>query len=289
MNVFNNSSGRNAFSSQIQKDLFTSNVTVNCDPRIKGPKNSPLDIQSISGNLAVENDICDLTVSDLTVKGELFAKLKPSNLNGGKNYSDYLFYDDATECFAVGSEEVHIGANARATATNAIAIGKNANATGQFGSSAVAIGVDAEAGSASAVAIGDTAVVNASQAIAIGKNAKVSGNFGFSIAIGPGAEVANDFSLVIGQDTTTSRSNCLFLNTSGEPLNDTSGVSVAADNVLKIATLPLGSAANQGGIKQVGTNTISPNPLNPGGADSRFTHYLVYDPLSGEIQICPFA
>ena len=212
MNVFNNSSGRNAFSTQIQKDLFTSNVTVNCDPRIKGPKNSPLDIQSISGNLAVENDICDLTVSDLTVKGDLFAKLKPSNLDGGKNYSDYLFYDDATDCFAIGSEEVHIGANARATAPNAIAIGKNANATGQFGSSAVAIGVDAEAGSASAVAIGDTAVVNASQAIAIGKNAKVSGTVGNSIAIGTDTKITEDNSIVIGEQTATDQKSCLYLN-----------------------------------------------------------------------------
>ena len=61
-----------------------------------------------------------------------------------------------------------------------------------------------------------------------------------------------------------------------------------ADNVLKIVTVPLQPpGTGVSGLKKVSTNSIT-IPQIPGGPDSRFTHYLVYDPNSGEIQICPF-
>jgi len=286
--AFNFTTGRTIYTfPQLQNDVSASNFSVNCDPRSVGPINSSINSSSRAGKLAVETDICDLTISgDLTVNGLIFAKFSATDLTGGTNYSDYLYFDDTTDCFAIGSEEVHIGANARATATNAIAIGKNANATGQFGSSAVAIGVDAEATAGSAIAIGDTAVVSAAQAIAIGNSATVSGTSGNSIAIGTDTKITEDNSIVIGEQTATDQKSCLYLNSTGASLNDITGGAIPSDNVLKIATLPPGAA---GGMLRVSTRDLPTTSLTiPGNTDSRFTHYLVYDPLTGEIQICKF-
>jgi hypothetical protein len=242
----------------------------------------------------VETDICDLTISgDLTVNGLIFAKFSATDLTGGTNYSDYLYFDDTTDCFAIGSEEVHIGANARTlAASKAIAIGANADATGATSSSAVAVGVDAQALSGSSIAIGDTASVSdAAQAIAIGKNAKVSDAGNNGIAIGANTEITKDNSIVIGEQTATEQPNCLYLNSTGAALNDNTGPvgTTGQPNVLKIATLPPGPA---GGMLQVGTTSLTTSGATsltiPGNTDSRFTHYLVYDPLTGEIQICKF-
>lgn len=278
--AFNFTTGRTIYTfPQLQNDVSASNFSVNCDPRSVGPIESSINSSSRAGKLAVETDICDLTISgDLTVNGLIFAKFSATDLTGGTNYSDYLYFDDTTDCFAIGSEEVHIGANATTVAnTKAIAIGANAETNS---SSAVAIGADAEATAGSAIAIGDTANVSAAQAIAIGNSATVSGTAGNSIAIGANTEITNDNSIVIGEQTVTGQSNCLYLNSTGAALNDGA---TAQPHVLKIATKPPGPA---GGMLQVGTST---NPIVniPGNTDNRFTHYLVYDPLTGEIQICP--
>ena len=290
--AFNFTTGRTIYTfPQLQNDISASNFSVNCDPRSVGPIESSINSSSRAGKLAVETDICDLTISgDLTVNGLIFAKFSATDLTGGTNYSDYLYFDDTTDCFAVGSEEVHIGANATTVAnTKAIAIGASAKVSGTNSSSAVAIGVDAEATAGSAIAIGDTANVSAAQAIAIGKSAKVSGTSGNSIAIGANTKITDDNSIVIGEQTATDQKSCLYLNSSGAVVDDnpTGGVG-PADNVLKIVTVPLQPpGTGVSGLKKVSTSSIT-IPQIPGGTDSRFTHYLVYDPNSGEIQICPF-
>jgi len=286
--AFNFTTGRTIYTfPQLQNDISASNFSVNCDPRSVGPIESSINSSSRAGKLAVETDICDLTISgDLTVNGLIFAKFSATDLTGGTNYSDYLYFDDTTDCFAVGSEEVHIGANATTVAnTKAIAIGANASVSGANSSSAVAIGVDAEATASSAIAIGDTAVVSAAQAIAIGNSTTVSGTSGNSIAIGANTKITDDNSIVIGEQTATDQKSCLYLNSSGAVVDDSP---VPADNVLKIVTVPLQPpGTGVSGLKKVSTNSIT-IPQIPGGTDSRFTHYLVYDPNSGEIQICPF-
>ena len=144
MSLLNLVQGQRVFTQQIQHDLSASSVMINCDPRLKGPTGSSLDVKSRAGKIGVEDDICDLTVNNLTVTGTLTAKFDGSNLDGGTNYSDYLFYDNASKCFAVGGDQVHLGTNALAAQTTAnllpsqaadtIAIGNGAiaNATGVF-------------------------------------------------------------------------------------------------------------------------------------------------------------
>ena len=72
MSVFNFNSGKNmsAFP-QIQSDLTATNLNLHCDPRTVGPTGTFLDMKSKAGKIAVEDDICDLTVNGkLTIKGK---------------------------------------------------------------------------------------------------------------------------------------------------------------------------------------------------------------------------
>ncbi len=60
----------------IQNDLLSSNVTVNCDPRLTVPDTvanvrNGLIKPEIAGKIAVEHDLCDLDVRNLTVNGTL--------------------------------------------------------------------------------------------------------------------------------------------------------------------------------------------------------------------------
>ncbi len=61
----------------IQNDVLTSNVTVNCDPRLVVPKltlagrKNALYKEEIAGKIAVEHDLCDLDVRNLTIHGDL--------------------------------------------------------------------------------------------------------------------------------------------------------------------------------------------------------------------------
>ncbi len=95
MNITNSIQGQRIYPQQIQNDIFATNVLVNCDPRLKGPpptKNelilntkasvfgNPLNQENEAGKLAVEEEICDLTVNgNLEVKGKL--KLNGSIVN----------------------------------------------------------------------------------------------------------------------------------------------------------------------------------------------------------------
>ena len=201
MSLLNLVQGQRVYTQQIQHDLSTSNVMVNCDPRLKGPEGSVLDVKSRAGKIGVEDDICDLTVNNLTVKGTLTAKFDGSNLEGGTNYSDYLFYDNASKCFAVGGDQVHLGTNALAAqntpnllpsqAVDTIAIGNGAiaNATGVFSGNKNVGGVIAIGKNAMNDITGIGGAVH-NDVIAIGTNAmeNLAGqtNTG-NIAIGSGA------------------------------------------------------------------------------------------------------
>ena len=61
----------------IQNDVLSSNVTVNCDPRLVVPKlglagrKNALYKDEIAGKIAVEHDLCDLDVRNLTINGTL--------------------------------------------------------------------------------------------------------------------------------------------------------------------------------------------------------------------------
>ena len=78
MSVFNFNSGKNMSAyPQIQSDLTATNLNLHCDPRTVGtyfldPQgNRVLDVESKAGKIAVEDDICNLTVNGkLTVKGQ---------------------------------------------------------------------------------------------------------------------------------------------------------------------------------------------------------------------------
>ncbi len=201
MSLLNLVQGQRVFTQQIQHDLSASNVMINCDPRLKGPIGSSLDVKSRAGKIGVEDDICDLTVNNLTVKGTLTAKFDGSNLEGGTNYSDYLFYDNASKCFAVGGDQVHLGTNALAAqntpnllpsqAVDTIAIGNGAieKATGVFSGNKNVGGVIAIGKNAMNDITGIGGAVH-NDVIAIGTNAmeNLAGqtNTG-NIAIGSGA------------------------------------------------------------------------------------------------------
>jgi hypothetical protein len=47
---------------------------VNCDPRLKGPEGSVINVKSRAGKIGVEDDICNLTLNNLTVNGKLTVK-----------------------------------------------------------------------------------------------------------------------------------------------------------------------------------------------------------------------
>jgi hypothetical protein len=60
---------------QVKRDMDFSNVTVQCDPRLVVPNSaanqtSGLFKKDTAGKLAVEHEICDLSVSNLTVNGQ---------------------------------------------------------------------------------------------------------------------------------------------------------------------------------------------------------------------------
>ena len=70
---------------QVKRDANLSNATIQCDPTLLFPQGAtqggvPLNKQNLAGKIAVEHDICNLDVNNLTVNGTLttnvlFAKL----------------------------------------------------------------------------------------------------------------------------------------------------------------------------------------------------------------------
>jgi len=306
---------------KIEKDFELNNLTINCDPKlvsaniVRSSTNSAnIDINAIksdgisqqenlkeTGKLAVENIIYDFNVNNLTVVGKLLlhSKLNDKDVTGGVEYSEYLFYDDSSKCFRVGEGEVHIGKDSGTgiQGVNSVAIGENAGSINQ-GARSVAIGRGAGgSGGLPNIGQGDSAVAigrgagsqnQGDQSIAIGANSGLINQGENSIHIGNQAGASftgGDNSTVIsssgGVGVGQYGANSMCLNSSDVRVN-------ASDNSqLVIATNRL----TNGGLKEI-TDTVTlpapfriPNPLLP-GSDGRFTHYLVYDPDTGEIATC---
>ena len=354
MSVFNFNSGKNmsAFP-QIQSDLTATNLNLHCDPRTVGPKGSVLDVKSKAGKIAVEDDICDLTVANLTVKGTLTANI--SGLPTATTYGQYLFYNSNSSNWEVGGEKIHIGngAGENGQAVDTVALGPDAANTSQ-GQGAVAIGHDAAntAQGDKAIAIGDGAANNGGQgteAIAIGKEAAVTAqgdkaiaigseagknqganaiaigaNAGFNnqsqntiaigvrpaltiqaenaIAIGTaastsqaenaiaiGANAGNTAqganAIAIGESAgrTTSEANSLILNSSGGIVNSNGA------NAWHVATQGSTAGNDASILDAFATATPGTTVRTPTGVDAGFTQYLVYNPTTGEIKMCPLA
>jgi len=306
-------------SPQVQNDQILSNLSIRCDPRTIGPPNTFLNMKSRAGKVGVEDNICDLDVANLSVaelkiNAELTTgKINASSLSGGTANSEYIFFNNSTGKFEIGSTKVHIGTNAGLpTGTgiqgdNAVAVGSGAGISNQ-GNESIAIGRgaggnggggpnqdDAQKARAISIGSGAGALDQGIDAIAIGQNTAGVRQGEESIAIGRGAGFSTGTiganSIIIGDFTSLSQSSSigsqsLTLNSTGQ---DIFTGNPPQANELRIATLPLGpSTATTGGLKSTTTELYPPvvggNFNIPSGS---FSHYLVYDPLTGEIRLCP--
>ena len=117
--------------------------------------------------------------------------------------------------FSVKSEGGANQNNDGATATDAIAIGKNASSTG---SSAVSLGLGAKALGANNTAIGAGAQAKDVRTTAIGYNATAEA--ASAVGIGYEAHATQSRSLAIGQDATASANNAIALGSSGQQLGN---------------------------------------------------------------------
>ena len=198
-------------SPQVQNDKILSNLSIRCDPRTIGPPNTFLNMKSRAGKVGVEDNICDLDVSNLNVaelkiNAELTTgKINASSLSGGTANSEYIFFNNSTGKFEIGSTKVHIGTNAGLpTGTgiqgdNAVAVGSGAGISNQ-GNESIAIGRgaggnggggpnqdDAQKARAISIGSGAGALDQGIDAIAIGQNTAGVRQGEESIAIGRGA------------------------------------------------------------------------------------------------------
>ena len=113
--------------------------------------------------------------------------------------------------FSVKSEGDANENNDGATATDAIAIGKNASSTG---SNAVSLGLGAKALGNNNTAIGPGAQAKDVRTTAIGYNAKAEA--ASAVGIGYEANATQSRSLAIGQDATATANNAIALGSSGQ-------------------------------------------------------------------------
>ena len=113
--------------------------------------------------------------------------------------------------FSVKSEGGANENNDGATATDAIAIGKNASSTG---SNAVSLGLGAKALGNNNTAIGPGAQAKDVRTTAIGYNAKAEA--ASAVGIGYEAHATQSRSLAIGQDATATANNAIALGSSGQ-------------------------------------------------------------------------
>lgn len=317
-------------SPQVQNDQILSNLSIRCDPRTIGPSDTFLNMKSRAGKVGVEDNICDLDVANLSVaelkiNAELTTgKINASSLSGGTANSEYIFFNNSTGKFEIGSTEVHIGKNAGLPTgnpagiqgDNAIAVGFSAGISNQ-GKESIAIGRGAggnggggpqtgEAQQEFAIAIGTGAgtLKQGKESIAIGHNTASFKQGEESIAIGRGAgsstpnNTIGANSIIIGDFNSQPTPNpvgpnSLTLNSTGLDIFFNNSPQA---NELRIATLPLGLAtATTGGLKSITITSTYPVPPPLGSGNFNipqqsfdpFSHYLVYDPLTGEIRLCP--
>ncbi len=167
---------------------------------------------------------------------------------------------NGTDSIAIGS-----GAGSQVQQSSAIAIGYQAAGIGQGvlsgGENSIAIGYQAGAGTA-----GNPDVIGDS-AIAIGVQAGLQDHGNNSIAIGSLANVLGGTYV-----------NSIALNSSGQQLNVTGG------EQLHVATVPVGLG---GGLQVPPLAAPAQSPNNIPTVGLGFDHYLVYNPSTGEIRMCP--
>ena len=307
---------------KIEKDFGLNNLTINCNPKlvsaniVRSSTNSAnIDINAIksgglsqqenskeTGKLEAENIICDFNVNNLTVAGKLLlsSKLNGKNVTGGTEYSGYLFYDDSSKCFQVGDGNVHIGKDSGTgiQGTNSVAIGENAGSQNQ-GARSVAIGRGA-GGSGGLPNIGQ-----GDGCVAIGRGAGSQNQGDQSIAIGANSGLINqgENSIHIGNQagaSFTGGNNSTVISSAGGVgvgnyganstcLNSSDVIVNASDDSQLVITTESPNVSK--GLKEITDTTAATNPfLVPNfllpGSDGRFTHYLVYDPDTGEIATC---
>ena len=110
---------------------------------------------------------------------------------------------------ATSQDATAIGTEATASNTDAIAIGRKSNASG---STSIGFGYNTKASDTNTVAIGTDVSATAESAIALGRKTTASGLS--STAVGPIANASGKYSSAFGMSATTSEENALALGTS---------------------------------------------------------------------------
>ena len=139
--------------------------------------------------------------------------------------------------FSVKSEGGANQNNDGATATDAIAIGKNASSTG---SSAVSLGLGAKALGANNTAIGAGAQAKDVRTTAIGYNATAEA--ASAVGIGYESKASHSRSLAIGQDATASANNAIALGSSGQ--HSENKTTASAEHAVAIGSGAVANIAN---------------------------------------------
>ena len=104
--------------------------------------------------------------------------------------------------YGAGSIALGYNTNIHADATDAIAIGTNADTNNANASFAIAIGHDSDANATSGIAIGDNAQNDSTKSIAIGHDTDINSTAFSTVVIGDGASAnGSDRSVVIGNGT----------------------------------------------------------------------------------------
>ena len=139
--------------------------------------------------------------------------------------------------FSVKSEGGTNENNDGATATDAIAIGKNASSTG---SNAVSLGLGAKALGNNNTAIGPGAQAKDVRTTAIGYNAKAEA--ASAVGIGYEANATQSRSLAIGQDATATANNAIALGSSGQ--HSENKTTASAEHAVAIGSGAVANIAN---------------------------------------------
>ena len=147
----------------------------------------------------------------------------------------------ASECIAIGS-----GATIFGTASNSVAIGRDASSTTSGG---VAIGDSSSASDIQGVGVGTIAVASGDRGVAIGAFVTASGDQ--SIAIGRSATASNTTSVALGRSATTNADNQFMIGSPAFSLNTFINGTVEASNIIRGTGDPTGVVSgNLGDIFQ---------------------------------------
>jgi len=171
---------------------------------------------------------------------------------------------------AAGAVQVGTGAVVAAGATNAVAIGKNANAQSSgsiaMGNGATAVQSNSVAIGAGATALSSVAVGTGAQAIntnttALGDNAVASGQY--AVAVGNNAVASHTNSIAIGNGSVTSAANTVSVGSVGNERQITNvAAGVSATDAVNMGQLNQLRSQTNRGIAQAAAII----PLAPSGA-----------------------